>query len=219
MRLGGASCLRVRSGLQECQELLSVTRKAVLTPRGRKKRSSAAALQKRRLLVFEEAANFGEGFGVHAGGDAAGLGVLLAGVVDAKEARGSGRDFGFGAVSESVERAGSDHSTLLEDVEVGVPRDFAERQDCFGFKNLEFALQIIAAIQDFSRERFIVRRGAAAGCGDVCVFELQAVVAVKGSGLVRETCFVQGGVKKIAGAIPGEHAAGAIRAMRRGGES
>jgi hypothetical protein len=56
-------------------------------------------------LFFEEAADATQDRGIHGGGDAAGLRVLLAGVVDAKQARRSGRDLCLGAVSEFVERA------------------------------------------------------------------------------------------------------------------
>lgn len=153
----------------------------------------------RRLgLVLEEPADFGQNLGVHGGRDAAGLRVLLTGVVDAEEARSSGGDFGFRAMSEFETRARSDHAALLEDVEIAIPGDFAERKNRFRLKNLDLAFQVSAAIQDFSRERFVFWRSAAAGCGDVSIFELEAVIAVKGSGLIREACFVEGGVEKIA---------------------
>ena len=199
---------------------ISVTvRKAIPTSRAEKSGSPAAALQKRRLLVFEEAKDSGENFGVHGGGDAAGLCVLLAGVIDAKQAWGSGRDFGFCAVSEFEERAGSDQAALLEDVEVGVPADFAESEDCLGLQDFDLALEIAAAIENFTRERFILRRSAAACCGDVCVLKLQAILAVNGTGLIRKARFVQGSVEKIAGAVAGEHAPCAIRSVGGGGES
>ena len=170
-------------------------------------------------LLFEEAADSVEDFGVHGGGDAAGLRVLLAWMVDAKQTRSSGRDFGFGPVREFEARARSNRTALFENVEVGVPGDFAQRKDRFRFQDFQLAFQIAAAIQDFSRERLVFWGSAAAGCGDVGVDELQAVVAVKGSGLICEACFVQGSVKEIAGAITGEHAAGAIRAVCGGRES
>lgn len=161
----------------------------------------------------------GENLGVHGGGDATGLRVLLAGMVDAEQARSSRRDFRLGAVSESEERAGSNHAALLEDVEVAVPGDFAERQDRLRLQDFQFALKITSAIQDFSRERLIFRRGAAACCGDVGVVELQAVFAVFRGRLICETGFVKCSIEKIPGAVSGEHAPGAIRAVRCGSES
>ena len=56
-------------------------------------------------LRFEKATDSGENICVHGGGDAAGLSILLAGVVDAKQALSSWRDFCFGAVRELVGRA------------------------------------------------------------------------------------------------------------------
>lgn len=107
-------------------------RKALLTPLARGKAGAGLPFKaqgkprsKRGLLVLEEVADFVEDFGVHGGGDAAGLGILLAGVVNAKQARSSGRDFGFGTVSEFEARARRDDVALLEDVEVAVPGDFA----------------------------------------------------------------------------------------------
>src|SRR5690348_17521829 len=80
-------------------------------------------------LFFEEAADPVEDLGVHGGSNAAGLRVLLAGVVDPEETRRSGGDFCFGAVGEFEKRAGSNDAALLKDVEVAVPSDFSQCED------------------------------------------------------------------------------------------
>src|SRR5207237_811665 len=48
---------------------------------------------------------------------------------------------------------------------------------------------------------------------------LQAVVAVHRLGLAREARAVEGGVEEVAAAVAGEHAAGAVGAVRGGGQS
>jgi hypothetical protein len=53
-------------------------------------------------LAYEEPADAAQNLGVHGGGDAAGLRVLLAGVVNAEEVRAVAGEFGFGAVREAM---------------------------------------------------------------------------------------------------------------------
>src|ERR1700675_1663928 len=80
-------------------------------------------------LLCEEALDAAEDLGVHGGREAASLGVLLAGVIDAEEAGGGGGELGFGAVGERESGARGDRAALLEDFEVGVPGDFSEGED------------------------------------------------------------------------------------------
>src|SRR6185437_5938716 len=65
----------------------------------------------------------------------------------------------------------------------------------------------------------IVRRAAVDASGDVTVSQTEAIVAMRGSGLIGEASAMQGGKQPIAGAIAGEDAAGAIAAMRRRSEA
>ena len=78
-------------------------------------------------------------------------------------------------MSEPVGRPRSDDAALLQDFEIGVPGDFAKRENRLGFQDFEFAFEITPAIRDFPGERLVVRRGAAAGGGDVGPIEFEAV--------------------------------------------
>ena len=156
--------------------------------------------------------------GVHGGREAASLGVLLAGMIDAEEASGRGGELGFGAVGERESGARGDLAALLQDFKVGVPGDFSEGQDGARLEDFQFAQEIAAAIREFGRKRFVGGRSTADRGGDVGVFQLEAVVASDGSGLIGEAGFVEGVEKKIAGAVAGEDAAGAIAAVGSGGE-
>jgi hypothetical protein len=69
------------------------------------------------------------------------------------------------------------------------------------------------------RERLVIRRGAAGGCGDVHVFELEAIVAVGGGRLIGESGFVEDGVHEFSGGVAGERAAGAVGAVGSGCEA
>ena len=159
-----------------------------------------------------------EDLSVHGGSEAASLGVLLAGVIDAEEASGGGGDLGFGAMGEWESGARGNLAALLLDFEVGVPGDFSEGQDGARLEDFQFAEEIGAAIREFGGKRLVGGRGAADGGGDVGVFQLEAVVAADGRGLIGEAGFVEGGEEKISGAIASEDAAGAIAAVGGGGE-
>src|SRR6516162_1011810 len=168
---------------------------------------------KRSGQRFKETPDSAKNSGVHGGSDAAGLRVLLARVIDGEQARRSGGKVRFRPVSELVRRSRNDDAALLEDFEIGVPSDFAKRKNRLGFQDFEFALEISAAIRDFSRERLVARRSAAAGGGDVGLIDLEAVLAVERDRLIREAGFVQRGVQEVAGAVAGEHASGTIGSM------
>src|ERR1700676_56083 len=135
-------------------------------------------------------------------------------MIYAEEAWRVAWQFFFRAVRENVRRARSDCPAPLENVEVGIPRDFAESKNGAGLQNLEFALQVASAVQHFLRQRLVVGRSAAARGGNVDALQAQTVVAAHRSWLVSEAGFVQGGIEEIAGAITGEDAAGAIAPVR-----
>jgi len=169
-------------------------------------------------LFCEKALDAAEDLGVHGGREAAGLGVLLAGVVDAEEEGRGGGELGLCAVGERVGGSRGDGAALLQDFEVGVPGDFSEGQDGARLEDFQFAEEIVAAIRDFGGERLVGGRGTANGGGDVGVFQFEAVVAADGSGLIGEAGFVEGCEEKIAGTVAGEDAAGAVAAVSGGGE-
>jgi hypothetical protein len=75
---------------RECQEFPLLVRHVAPTPRAGKRRPLGCRTPKSTarlsggLLVLEEAADLDENSGVHGEGDAAGLRVLLAGVINAE---------------------------------------------------------------------------------------------------------------------------------------
>src|ERR1700737_4663881 len=119
---------------------------------------------------------------------------------------------------EAVRRARSDEAALLQHLQVGIPGDAAQRQNCSWFENADFALHVSATVQDFAWQRLVVRWGATGRGGDVTIDQLQTVIATHRGWLVRETSFVKCGEKKIAGAVAGEYAAGTISSVRRRSE-
>jgi hypothetical protein len=94
----------------------------------------------------EKVANAKQDFVVHGGSDAAGLGILLAGMVNAEEMRAIEGKGNFGTVGELVGRSRSDQTILLQHVEVGVPGNFSKCEDGFRTQDREFELQIVATI-------------------------------------------------------------------------
>src|SRR5258707_6871640 len=103
-------------------------------------------LRGEKQLLFEEALNAVQDGGVHCRSDAAGLGILLTRVIDAKQARRSRHNFAFGAVSESEKCARSNHPALLQDFEVSVPSDSSQCQNRLGLQDFQLAFQILPAI-------------------------------------------------------------------------
>src|SRR5262249_40941449 len=67
--------------------------------------------------------------------------------------------------------------------------------------------------------RLVSRRRAADAGGDVAVAEAETVALVKGRWLIGKAGPVEGGVEEVAGAVAGEDAAGAVAAVRRGGQA
>ena len=57
------------------------------------------------------------------------------------------------------------------------------------------------------------------GGGDGGIDQLEAVIAVGGGGLGGKSGFMHGVEEEVAGAVAGEHAAGAVGAVGRGGEA
>ena len=116
---------------------------------------------------------------------------------------------------ESVGRARTNLSILLQDFQIRVPRDFSQRQHRRRPQNLQFAPQIAAAIQNFARQRLVGRWRATHGGGNVNILQPQSILAILRSRLIRESRRVQRLVQKIAGAVARKYAPRAIRSMRR----
>lgn len=126
----------------------------------------------------------------------------------------------FEIVAEGEGGAAVDVAVGFEDVEVDVEGDLAEGNDDFEIgEELEFALEPGAAVAEFLGGGFVAGRGAVGGGGDVEVVELESVLAGDGDGLGGEAGLVEHAVQDVAGAVAGEHAAGAVGAMGSGGEA
>ena len=101
-----------------------------------------------------------------------------------------------------------------------VPAEGAEGDDHAGaVEQVELALQIREAVVALRRRRLVGGRRAADGGGDVGVDQPQAVVAAHRGRLVGEAGPVKRRVEPVAGAVAGEHAAGAVGAVGGGGEA
>ena len=99
------------------------------------------------------------------------------------------------------------------------PRDVAQGEHRARAAANQVRLRDKANNCGFPWRRFIVRRSATRDRADVGVNESKTIFARDGCGLVRKSGAIKLFVKKIAGAIAGEHAPGAIRAVRRGSEA
>ena len=119
---------------------------------------------------------------------------------------------------EFVKRARSDDAALLQDFEVGVPGDLSESENRLGLQDFQLSLKVGAAIRNFTRKGLVVRRRTTAGGRGVDAIELQAIVAVERSRLIREAGFVQRGVEKVARTVTREHSPGTVRSMSCGSE-
>ena len=120
-------------------------------------------------LPFEEGTDSPQDGGIHPGRHAPRLGILLAWVVGAEQARRVPGHFGFRAMREFVQRARRNRAALFQNFEICIPGDFSQRQDDFRFQNFQFTLEVASTIQDFFGEWFVVGRRAAAGCADVSI--------------------------------------------------
>lgn len=163
------------------------------------------------LRDIELLAGLGKDVVEHFAGEAAGGGVLLAGMVGAKEPRRRG---GMEDTVAEVETAEGGDARIHIEGEAAKNDNTAKV-----FEQGEFAFEKGLTGADLLREGLVVRRGAADGGGDPGVVEGEAVVAVGRGGLVGEAGFVEGAEEEVAGAVAGEDAAGAVGAMGAGGEA
>ena len=93
--------------------------------------------------------------------------------------------------------------------------DPAQADDAFNpGQQIHLLLQKRQAIADLLRRGLVLRRRAAADGGDIETGQPQPIPAVKRFCLVSKSGFIQSTVKENARTISGEHAPGAVRAMR-----
>lgn len=123
-------------------------------------------------------------------------------------------------MAERRQTRGISPSQLLARSEVSLETDQSQGHDRPNFlKTFEFFQKVRAAMVELFGGRFVVRRRAMNGCGDVAIDELKAVVAIYGMRLIRKAKAVQGAIKPISGAVAGEDATGAIASVSGGRES
>ena len=105
--------------------------------------------------------------GVPVSGQRDGLALLGASNRTAADQLGSiSRQFRDRSMREHELCSRRNHALALQNIQVGVPRNFPQGQNDLRAQQRQFALQIPTAIQDFRRQRLVCRRGAAHGRGD-----------------------------------------------------
>ena len=145
------------------------------------------------------------------------VGVLTAGVVAADQHLPARQVVGE-CMSELRTRPDV-HAAVLQQPQVGVEADLAQRDDDADARERgDLGVEMRQTTDDLFRRWLVVGRRAAHGGGDERVAQPQAVVRMLRRRDVRETGAVQRGHQEIAGAagaVAGEDAAGAIRAVSR----
>ena len=101
----------------------------------------------------------------------------------------------------------------------GIEGDPSQRDDDLWLDVFDLALQIRLAICHLLRCGFVARRRTATDSRDVNVVQGQPVSAVMRFGLACESGAEERRVEELAGGVAGEHAPGAVGAVRAGGES
>ena len=129
--------------------------------------------------------------GIHRWRQAFGLRILLAGMIHAEKARQIFADKAFGPMRKPIRRTRIDLPALFHNFQISIPGDFSQCQHHSGSQNIQFSLQIRSTSQDFDTQRLVCRRSAAHRSGNIRIVETQAVFAVQGSRLVRESGFMQ----------------------------
>jgi len=172
--------------------------------------------------VLAEAGEFAgtdEDAGEHGVVEAPGIGVAQGGVVAAEQAEAVGERV-FGRVGEAVVGAASDDTRSEEVREEAIPGDLAQADDDADFgQRGDFRGEVDAAVADLLGGGLIARGSAADDRGDPGMAQPKAVVARDGDRFGGESELVQDGVHEVAGAVAGEVAAGAVGAVRTGGEA
>lgn len=108
----------------------------------------------------------------------------------------------------------------FRDARVDIEGEAAEDDDALEvFEEFDFAFEEGLASTDFGGVGFVVGRSAADRSGDPGVTQGETVVAMGGGGLVGEAGFVESAEEKIAGAVAGEDAAGAVGTVGTGGKA
>ncbi len=151
----------------------------------------------------------------HLGGEAARLGVLAAGMIGGDQRRQAGAER-IGRVVGERGRVQVEGGRLKVGVEAqrGVEGHAAQRHhDPQIGQQRDLSLQEGPASGDLGWQRLVVRRRTAADRADEDIAQGQTVVAMPRGRLAGESGAMQRRVQEVAGAVAGEHAARAIRAV------
>ncbi len=150
---------------------------------------------------------------------AAGLGVLLAGVIGGEEARKACRENVTRAVGEFICGTRWNQPLPLQEIKISVERDASEGKNRARLDEFQFAFEIGQAVADFYGQRLVSWRRAADRGGNQRALENKTIIGAFRLRLIRETGAMELRVQEIAGAVSGEHAPGPIGAMRGGRQS
>src|SRR5882672_1683729 len=108
-------------------------------------------------------------------------------------------------------------AVCLEEVFEGEPTQ--DHDDLDAVEQPDLRLEVGPTIGEFLEGRLVLGRGAAGRGRNVAVDELEPVVARHRGGPAGEAEAVQGLVQPVAARVSGEHTAGAVSAVRGGGET
>ncbi len=115
----------------------------------------------------------------HGRRQAAGLRILLAGVIAGEKMGQVSGKLEFGAVGKNVpSAAGSEPPLVHEQAQIGMKRDRAKRQHGARPQDGEFLFEIAGAIAQFLGQRTIIGRRATRSRRDVGIAKLEAVIGV-----------------------------------------
>jgi len=160
-----------------------------------------------------------EDLGEHGAVEPTGVGVAQRWVVAAQDVGAAGQGV-FGGVAEAKVGFAVDDARVEQVGEEAVEGDLAQADDDADFRQgFNFAGEEGSAVAYLLRGRLVVGRGAADDGRDPGVTELETVVLRDALGLIGEADVVEDGVHEIAGAVAGEDAAGAVGAVRSGGQA
>ncbi len=155
----------------------------------------------------------------HLGRQLARVRVLAARVIRGDQGGYVGSEVVDEAVTECRARPGF-RAAGCQERQARVERDAAERdQHADARERIEFGGEVRTTRSDFPRRRFVVGWRAPNGGGDVRVVKDEAVRGIRRNRLVREPRFVHRAHQEAARAIPGEHPACSVGAVRRGREA
>jgi hypothetical protein len=142
--------------------------------------------------------------------------ILLARMVRRKKPRQICRQLITRAMTKRKRSQRRNQPALLQQSQIGPHRDAAKDHHSARPQNLQLALQVVPAIRQLRRQRFIRGWRATQGRGHVSILQSEPIVAIHRSGLIRKSRAKHSLVQKIAGAIAGEHSSRAIGPMRCG---